>query len=394
MTVRSIFFAAAALFICGMRFVDAHEDSRLLEVLANDPVTRQQYHLGSLAGQLAHLSSQLDDKDLAATLLDRVRDTRRGVRHAYVSQVIAGDTANEIAAVDLEQALALLNTIEDTEAWVKTAWKLARKAGKDKNADVTNKLLNECVARARMVDDLELRAELISGTGANYRYSNTEKGAPLVYESYGLAQAIRDPFDRAIMMNEVGAHLMDIGDRSLAIAVFDSVSELANTIDDPLQRAKVLVMLGGEQAEKGLPDRAAEALERGIAIALTAPDTDEKTAVISEFARNLGQCQRFSRGIEVARAIDDPYHRAEGLIRIAKNLKRAKREPEGLELLSEIEQLTTDISDPYSKGVALRKLAAEYLELEQKEKVRSILKSALDCMNRLGDPLALAPHNR
>jgi len=379
----SLFSAAVVLFVGLAAPLPAHEDQRLKEALSQDQVTLRQYEVASLAGQLANIHTQLKEDAVAKQMLDRARDMRSAIRHPYVRQAIAGDTANEVAANDFEHALRLLNGIEDTEVWVKTAWKLAKKLGKDGKTEVAKKLLEECVDRARAVKDLELRTELISGSGANYRDINVSRGAPLVYESYGLAQAIADPFDRAIMFNEVGAHLMDIGDRELAVAVFDSVADMVSNIDDPLKQALVLVMLGGEQAEKGLRDRAAEALERGVKIAMKVPDGEEQAAVVSEFARNFGQSHRFERGIEVARSISDPYHRAEGLLRIAKNMHRQGQQSDSLRLLSEIQELTSQIKDPYSKGVALRKLAAEYVDVKQPENARPLLQLAVGCVEQL-----------
>lgn len=380
-------FSAAVLFLGFSVALPAHEDERLKKALSQDQVTLRQYQVASLAGQLANIYAQLKKDTVAKQMLDRVRDARSAIRNPYVRQAIAGDTANEVASGDFEHALRLLNGIEDTELWVKTAWKLARKLGKDEKTEIARKLLDECVGRSRAVNDLELRAELISGTGANYRYVDAAQGAPLVYESYGLAQTISDPFDRAIMFNEVGAHLMDIGDRERAVAVFDLVSELVNNIDDPLKQSQVLVMLGGEQAEKGLRDRAAVALERGVKIAMKVPVSEEQAAVVSEFARNFGQSHRFERGIEVARSISDPYHRAEGLIRIAKNMHREGKLSANLQLLNEIEDLTSRITDPYLKGVALRKLAAEFVDVKQPEKARPLLAIAVGCVDQL-DQLA------
>jgi len=368
----------------------AHEDERLNKALSEDGKVLKQYQLASLAGQLANIHSKLKEDAVAERMLQLAKETRQSIDHPYVRQAIAGDTANEVSSHDFGLAMRLLNQIEDTEIRVKTAWKLARKVGKEGDTDTAKKLLDECVKLSRAVEDLELRAELISGTGANYRYVDTARGAPLVYESYGLAQSLADPFDRGIMFNEVGAHLMDIGDKDLAVLVFDTVDQLVDEIEDPLKQAKVLVMLGGEQAEKGLRDRAAIALEKGVRISQRISDEEEKAAVVSEFARNLGQSHKFDRAIEVARSIEDPYHRAEGLIRIAKNMHRQGKEAESLRLLKEIHELTTQVKDPYFRGVALRKLASEYLDLKQPEQARPLLAEAIKSTAELAQRIQTA----
>lgn len=387
MSSRSTLIAlpAALIVAAGLTPCFAHEDERLNEALAQDAESRARYEVALLAAQLAAAYADLGEAETAGRLLQTAREAREAIEHPYVRQAVAGDIANELAGGDFEHALRLLGGVDDTERWVKTAWKLARKTGKGSDPAPARALLAECVRRARAVEDPALRAELISGTGANYRDVDPDIGAPLVYESYGLAQGIGDPYERAIMFNEVGAHLMDIKDRDLAIEVFERVGELVDRIDDPLRQSKVLVMLGGEQAEKGLRGRAAEALEHGVDIAGGLSEGEEKADVLSELARNFGQSYRFDRGVEVAETIGDPYHRAEGFIRIAKNLRRRDQADRADGLLREVEGLATKIDDPYRRGVVLRKLASEYRDADRPDRVRGQLDDALKSLDELAE---------
>jgi len=367
---------ATLLFLAFGAPAFAHEDQRLQAALAGDAASRRQYECGVLLSQLAHGYQGAKDAPAAQELFKRARQAAEGIRHPYIKEAMAAHLANEVAGDDLEQAERLLNSIKDTELWVKTAWKLVRKHARAGRKDSVKLLLAECTRRARLVEDLELRAELISGTGAGYRELDPTLGVPLVYESYGLAQALKDPYAQAIMFNEVGAHLVDIGHREEAVAVFDKVDALVARIDDPLKRARALAMLGGEQAEKGLRDRAAAALEKGVTSAKQLKDGDDKWAVLSELARNFGQSHRFERGVQVADGIADPYHRAEGYLRIAKNQSRQKLPMESAALLGQIDQLTGKITDPYLRGSVLRKLASEYADLKQPDKARAALDRA------------------
>ncbi|MGC3971411.1 MAG: hypothetical protein QM775_29950 [Pirellulales bacterium] len=359
--------------------LSAHEDQRLNAALEGDAQVRRQYHVATLSAQLANQFAGIKEQAIADELLKQSQQACDGITNDYVKQAITGDNANELSSNDIEGALKMLNSISDDEVWVKTVWKLARRLEKQDRAK-TLELFQECIRRSRGVTDAELRAELISGTGANLGKIDRAAGTPLVHESHELAKQITDPFERCIMLNEVGAHLMDVGDRDGAIAVFDEVDRIVDTIADPLQQAKVLVMLGGEQAEKDLKDRAAAALEKCVVVAAKIPDGEPRNAVLSETARNFGQAFRFERGIEVAKSIADPYHRAEGYIRIAKNYSRNKQPDVAVALLQETATLVDGIEDPYNRGLVLRKLASELRDLKQAEQVCALLDKASVCL--------------
>lgn len=366
--------------------VNAHEDLRLKAALVNSPGTVGQYYQkAQLYAQLGNLWKELDDKALGAELFERSQQASASVEDPYVQAVLAGHLANEIASTgDFARAQQVLDTVTDEEVWVKTAWKLVGKMAKAKQTAAATELLKRTETIAQRIEDHELRAELLSGTGAAYRHIDPRRGENLVYEAFGIAQMLPDAYDRAIMLNEAGAHLMDIGHRELAIEVFDRVDRLVEQIDDPLKQAKALAMLGGEQAEKNLRERAALALERARRIAQGLDEGEDKFEVMSEIARNFGQSHRFETGIVTADEIADPYHRAEGYIRIAKNMYRAGDKKLALELLARTEAMSADIQDPYRRAVVLRKLASEQITAGAREHARSLLQQALNAIAARG----------
>ncbi|MCH7307296.1 hypothetical protein MMO38_03940 [Acinetobacter sp. NIPH 1852] len=363
----------------------AHEDLRLNQALAADiRTTAQPYQKSSLLAQLSNLYQTLGETQLAAQLLQESKVLAKAIQQPYVQQYVMGHTANEIASNgDFDLAMQVLNQVSDTEIWVKTAWKLANKAAKANQPELTRQLLAECDRRAHSVDDLELRAELLSGTGASYRFLNPLDGVGMVYEAYGIAQTLTDPYERALHFNEAGAHFMDIKHKDKALAVFDQVWDLIDQIKSPLQQAQALAMLGGEQAEKGQRERAAKALQRAVVIAEQLPDSEATFAVRSEIARNWGQSYQFKDGIKMAERIADPYHQAEGFIRIAKNMYRQKQQAEALALLKRTEKLANRISDPYLQATVLRKLASEYEMAQDTAKVKELLAQALKVTRRI-----------
>ncbi|MDR7121401.1 hypothetical protein [Rheinheimera soli] len=364
--------------------VQAHTDHRLERALQQDPVkTGQVFQQASVLAQLANLYKEVGDEANYKLLLKKSEALQPTVADSYVQQYLKGHTANEIASSgDFTQALAVLDSISDTEVWIKTAWKISAKLAKADKQDQTRQLLEQCIKKAHAVPELELRSELISGTGASFRYLEPEQGVALVYEAFGIAQSLTDPYERALHFNETGAHLMDIKHKARALAVFDEVLTIVPQIEDKLQKTQVLVMLGGEQAEKGERVRAAQALDQAWEIAASLPASEESYAVQSEIARNYGQSYQYDKGIRVAEQIKDPYHAAEGYIRIAKNMYKQKA-GDATALLQKAELLVAAIQDPYQQAVVLRKVASEYMTMKDEAKVRHLLAQALQSSNKL-----------
>ena len=362
----------------------AHADHRLEQALQQDPIkTGQVFQQASVLAQLANLYKEIGDEANYQQLLQKSKALQPMVADGYVKQYLKGHTANEIASTgDFPMALQVLNSIEDTEVWVKIAWKLAAKLAKADQPEQTRQLLQQCIKKAHAVPELELRSELLSGTGASFRYLEPEQGIALVYEAFGIAQSLADPYERALHFNETGAHLMDIKHRTRALAVFDEVLLMLPQITDKLQQAQVLAMLGGEQAEKGERVRAVQALDQAWAIAKRLPDNDASYAVQSEIARNYGQSYQYDKGIAAAELIKHPYYAAEGYIRIAKNMYRQKA-GDATVLLQRAEQLVANMSDPYQQAIVLRKIASEYLTMKDEAKVRQLLAQALQSSGQL-----------
>ncbi|MFN2361117.1 MAG: hypothetical protein ABR522_08590 [Marinobacter sp.] len=381
---RKHFIAAAltAFIICPPAL--AHEDLRLKEWLANaEPNIAQPFEQSQILAQLGNLWSELQDEQRSQRLFEEARHNAAKVTEPYVRALLKGHLANELASGKaFPQALEKLNTIDDTEVWVKTAWKLIGKLAKADETEQAKTLLSETEARSHAVQDYILRAELLSGTGASYRYFDQKHGENLVYEAHGIAQMIPDLYERALMFNESGAHLMDIGHRERAISVFDEVAQLVGQIKNPLHQAKALAMLGGEQAEKGLRERSVEALDRGYAIARQLPDNEDSYTVLSEIARNYGQSYAYEKGIKVAENIPDAYHRVEGYIRIAKNQYSQGQKKQALSLLARAETDALKIKQPYLQAIVLRKLASERVSAKQPELAKMLLLKAEALMDK------------
>jgi len=383
MAIRSTLLALGTALCALQAPALAHEDHRLQAWLASQPAAvTTHFEQAQVWAQLGNLWQALGDGPRAEVFFVRSRDAASRLNDAYVRDVQNGHLANELASgQQFDAAMRTLDRVQDTDVWVKTAWKLIGKLSKAGQPARAAELLQRTEARTRTATDPLQRAELLSGTGAAYRHVDKPRGENLVYESYGMAQMMADPYERGIMLNEAGAHLVDIGHRDRAIAVFDDVARLAPQIKSPLQQAQVLAMLGGEQAEKNLRDRAVTALDQGRAAALKVPEGEARWAVLSEIARNYGQSHRFEPGIAVAEGIADPYHRVEGFIRIAKNMHRTGRQDDAQRLLARSERDATAIRSPYLRATVLRKLASERIEAKQPEQARALLQQAESVMS-------------
>jgi len=356
----------------------AHEDMRLQAWLNTHPATvTSDFEHAQVYAQLGNLWKELGNAPKSSDLFARSDSAAKRVQDDYIRDVLTAHLANELSSSgQFDAALQELDKVQDSDVWVKGAWKLIGKLSKSKQNEQAAELLARTEARTRTVEEPLLRAELLSGTGAAYRYVAQAKGENLVYESYGMAQMLPDLYERGIMLNEAGAHLVDIGHTEQALAVFEAVDRLVPQIENPLHQAKVLAMLGGEMAEKNLRDRAVGALDKGRDVALRLPEGEERNAVLSEISRNYGQTHRFEPGIALAEEITDPYHRIEGFIRNAKNMARTGQQEAAYKLLERSEQEVDLVKSPYLRAIVLRKLASERIEARQLEQAKTLLSRA------------------
>lgn len=357
----------------------AHSDRKLEQALAGaDGVALKHYRQASLHAQLANVYAWIGDRDKARDLLDSA-GRASAVLGGYLRDDSLAALANEQASTgDFAGALVRMAEIGDVDARVKLGWKLVSKLAKADRKAEAQALLDDIRAQVETVDEPHRRIELLTGTGAAHKALVPEQGRPLVAEALRLVRATAmDDHDRVVLFNEIGANLIDVGLRDQAIALFAEAGKLGATLDNPLERAQSFAMLGGERAEKGERDAAAEALEEGVKAALQVASAVDRDAVLSELARNFGQSRRFERGLEVAGLIADPTHRAEGHIRIAKNMARSNREAEARTLLGRTEIVAATIDAAHDRAVILRKLAAEWAALKDNAKARTLLDRAL-----------------
>lgn len=371
----------------------AHRDERLEAVLdAAEENVRARFERSQLLGQVGHKYALIGREEQGRALIADALTIARGIETPLLRDEALAHLANEIASTgDFERAQALYETVGDLEVRTKLGWKLVNKLGKAGHPEQCQGLLDEIIVRVLAVeDDLALRAELLAGTGANHRFTEPAAGVPFVYEAYGIAQSLADPYERGLFFNEIGANLMDIDHPERARRVFERSRGLVDVIESPLEQARYLAMLGGEQAEKGARDAAAGDLEQGVEAARRVPPGEARNDVLSELARNLGQSHRFERGIEVADEIPDLYHRAEGYIRIAKNMHRTGHSEQALQLLQRTEQMAAEIGDPYRRGIVFRKLASEWVSLKEARHAARLLDAAFQAAQALAGVESLA----
>ena len=359
----------------------AHRDENFEQTLkaASEPV-RMAYENAHLKGQLGHKLVIVGQTQEGELMLDEALAEARMLEHELLRNQVLHHIANEVASTDdFERALSLREEITDLELRTKLGWKLVNKLGKAGEGDRAQALLDEMVVQILAVEgDLELRAELLAGTGSNYRFTDPAGGVALVYEAYGLAQGISSAYERGLFFNEIGANMMDIKHSERAVRLFERSRNLLDDIQSPLERARFLAMLGGEQAEKGRRDDAARDLELGVAAALKVAEGEDRNDVLSEIARNFGQSYQFERGLEVADMIPDPYYRAEGYIRIAKNMHREGQKPQALQLLERSAELAESVDSFYLRGTLQRKLAAEWISLKDYQRASALLAKAIN----------------
>ncbi len=331
-------------------------------------------------------------KELAqvANILKKIKDPNGDVVWSVVDQALSnsgnlGDSssvfaylANEYAAKgEFTKAIEMAKKIEVREKKVKTIWKVVNKLAKKGHIEEATTLLAIAKEEAQAETDLVLKAELLSGTGGTYRFVDKSIGVPLVQEAQNIIESLPNGFERAILLNESGAHFVDVDLKEEAEKVFELARKEVDFIETSIDKAKALAMLGGEKAEKGFREKAPADLVDALEFAKES-DSVKKEAVMSEVARNFGQCRQFDMGIDAANEIHDLYQRSEGYLKIIKNLTKVDQENESRRLLKMVEEFTNLISNKEEKIIVLRKISSEYVALKDYEKAKVNIEKALE----------------
>jgi len=373
----SLFRLLAALILVST--LGAHDDPHFAaaQAAASD-ACRHAYGVSLIQAQVGTEWAKLGDTTRAQACFTAAQTATISIAHPLLQDYAWAHLANAAAAAgndDLaNQAFA---AITDPRLRAHATWKLVNKLGKAKRIDEARALLD---ATRAVVEASELppgdRAALLAETGGSYRFIDPALGLPLVEQALALAAQVDDPFDGAVLLNVIGACLVDVGAADRAAAVFAQAGERAETITDVSDRVHHLAMLGGERAEKNLRDDAVIALEAAVALALTLPSGEDREEVLSEIARNFGQAHRFTRALAVAEYITDPYYRAEGWIRIAKNQARMGHPADARALLERTTTLADGITDGHQQAIIRRKLASEWISLRERARAEPLLLQA------------------
>lgn len=332
------------------------------------------YQRALLYTQLANHYQQLGQAEVARRHFADADQAFAAIAPGYLKEHAAGHMANEYAgAGEFAKARLALASIEDIALRTHAAWKVISKLAKSGNKEEAAKMLQAVEEEVRTVKDLPLLAELLTGTGANWKAVDQARGAGLVFEAYGISRLIVDAAERATMLNELGANFIDIGRKDMAMRAFAEAESVGLGIVDPLQRAQAFAMHGGELAEKGERERAQPALDKALSAALLVTDAHDRAEVLSEIARNYGQSWAFAPALAVADGIDDPYYRAEGYIRIGKNLWKTGKQDEARALFEKTEKLVVLIADEVERATIMRKLASEWIMLKEAQRAGALL---------------------
>lgn len=353
----------------------AHANPQLEEAIKNSSKEQLSYfYQMEVYAQLANQYKMIGDEAKAKRFFDSSHHLMSKIKQPYLIDEAKAHFANELASANkFDDAIKILNDISNQQVRNHATWKVASKIAKEKNETLALTLLNNLEKESSLIKDLALKAELLTGIGSKYRYLDPNKGIALVYEAYGIAQTFSNPFEKAIMFNELGANLIDIQQKDKAMEVFKAAKEIGLGLKDVHEKADVFAMHGGELAEKNERTEARNSLRIALEAALEIKNKEKKDEVLSQIARNFGQSYAFEEGLKVCDIIENPYHKAEGYIRISKNMYKEKINVASQELLQKTFALIEKMDNHYEKATILRKLASEWYMHKNDSEVKKLL---------------------
>ncbi len=345
-----------------------------LYINCNDETLEEKFRIFS---QLSKEHEKLGISSDSDYFFNKAKEILAFVKDYKMKDRLYAHLSNErISPITYDESLDLFNNITDIPTKIKTAHKLIRKLKKIKNIEKAKELI---VLTESLIEKLEENAdkiELISAMGASYKDIDEAKGILYVNKAFDLSEKISSAYERAIALNEIGAHYFDLKYPEKGFLAFEKSVELSENISEPLKKADSLIMTGGEMAEKHQKVEAKAILEKAQSILNTLPDSKEKMKLLTELSKNLGQSFDIDSALELANTMNNPYEKGEALIKIIKNLKKMHKEQEAYKLLKSVFDLAKDIDLNYEKAILYRKIATEYINFDKKTEAKLALNKA------------------
>lgn len=312
-------------------------------------------------------------------LLEEANLSARKIKNSYYREVALASLAVEYAALDkTEEAIAITMNLKDEHLYSTNLGKIASKLTQSKPQEA-ERLLSLAVEKMRNNKHKnEIPPVFAELSGKYIKLKNLQKANELLDEALKRVEELSkvELFEKLQIYAEIGANLIAANRKAEAFALFEKSHALSAKLKKPFEKAAILVMLGGELAEKGEPARALNVLQEAYTTAQDIKSMRQKNDVISEIARNFSQAKDYEKAAAIALEISDSYYVVEGLIRTAKNQIKIKQNNAAFELLQKCIQKSSEITDNERKALVIAKIAAELATIDKQAESAELLKNA------------------
>jgi len=312
-------------------------------------------------------------------LLAEAKASAGKIKNNQYREVALAGLAVEYAALDkMEEALQITMSLQDEHLYSTNLGKIASKLTQTNPAEA-ERLLALAVEKIRSTKHInEIPPVLAELSGKYTKLKNLKKANELLDEALKRAETLNKValLEKLQTNAEIGANLIAAGRKDEAFALLKKSHELSANLKKPFEKAAILVMLGGELAEKGEPAYALEILQEAYTTAKDIKSLKQKNDIISEIARNFSQAKDYEKAAAIALEISDSYYVVEGLIRTAKNQIKVKQYNAAFDLLQTCIRKSSEIADNQRKALVIAKIAAELATIDKQNESAELLKNA------------------
>ncbi|MFD2523733.1 hypothetical protein [Emticicia soli] len=312
-------------------------------------------------------------------LLEEAAVSAKKIKNKHYREVAQASLAVEYAALDkVDEALKITLSLKDEHLYSTNLGKIASKLTQSNPKEADRLLLlaiDKIMSNKHKNEIPPVFAEL---SGKYVKLKNLEKANELLNKALKRVELLNKIplIEKLQIYAEIGANLIAANRKEEAFALFKKSHQLSSKLENPFEKAAILVMIGGELAEKGEPTYALEILQEAYTTAKEIKFIKQKNDVISEIARNFSQAKDYERASAIALEISDSYYVVEGLIRTAKNQIKVKQYNAAFDLLQICINKTNEITDKQRKALVIAKIAAELATIDKQVQSAQLLKDA------------------
>ncbi|ABX07895.1 TPR repeat-containing protein (plasmid) [Herpetosiphon aurantiacus DSM 785] len=210
--------------------------------------------------------------------------------------------------------------------------------------------IDQALSIAHSIDHPYYRSDALATiANAAATHGQREQALAILTTAVSIAQSI-DGFNKSAVLATFAKDTATYG-------AIDQALSIAHSIDHPLQRRDVLLIIAATAATHGQQEQALAILATAVSIAHSIDDPSHKSAVLETIAKDTATYGAIDHAVSITQSIDSPYHKSKALASIANAAATLGQREQALAILTTAVSIAHSIDHSYHKSAVLATFA-------------------------------------